>query len=34
VGWEMNSSLYCMGWRFSMADWGCGMSAGCKLWAQ
>jgi len=31
VGWEMSSSLQTTGWRPSVADWGCGMSAGCTL---
>jgi len=27
---EMSSSLWAMGWRPSVADWGSGMSASCK----
>jgi len=30
AGREMSSSLRATGWRYSVADWGGGMSASCK----
>jgi len=34
AGWEMSSSLQATGWMLSVADWGGGTSADCKLRVQ